>query len=428
MPNKKEMSGNFFKNQASLVLLMFKRRSIADLIKKNVEIIFGYPLYFISFLFPRNKKKWVIGNHIGFAGNSKYLFIYVQKEQVGKKCYWIASSRKEAKQIRSLGFTAFYKWSFKGLFHCLTAKTYIFSSHLTDINFWTSARTRSVNMWHGVGIKKIEFELSVGSGKKIYDEKNIISRIYLPQIFRKPNIFLTTSPLMREHFKRCFRITDKECFQCGYPRNDIFFWNKEKLTDFISKYENVHSQKLVEKLQTYNKSYLYMPTWRETRVDFITAAGFDFEKLNHILKGKNELFLLKLHPATNLDLNQLKGLTNIVIVDKNVDIYPVLPFTDVLITDYSSIYYDYLLLENHDIILFPFDYNDYILKSRDLAFDFDDYTPGKRVYTFDDLLTLINNGENLEFKERKAITDLFWSNKSADSSKLFFQHLEGTQS
>lgn len=399
----------FLKQRIEFILLMFRRRNIKELLGKNIEIIYGYPLYLFSFLTPRNKNKWVIGSHIGFSGNSKFLFIELIEKHKKSNCYWIASNKKEKKYIKELGLPVVLRWSIKGLFHCLTAKVYIFCFHLIDINFWTSGNAKRVNIWHGVGIKNIEFKSTKGSAGKIYNERNVISRIYFPYLFKRPHLFLSTSPLMTKHFCECFRITDNECIEDQYPRCKIFNLNKDQIFEFINKYETVESLKLVEKISQHRKSYLYMPTWRETRQDFIKEAGFNFQTLNSVLKLRNELFLLKLHPECDLSISELKGLDHVIILDRRIDIYPILPFTDVLITDYSSIYYDYLLLKDKDILLFPFDYSDYISQGRDLAFDFDEYTPGKRVNSFNELLTFIENGTDLSFVEREWITNQFWN-------------------
>ena len=105
------------KARFSLISLMFKRRSIKEIVKKNIEIIWGYPLYVLSCITPRNKKKWLVGSHVGFSGNPKYFFIYVVAECKMKKCYWIAATRAEERKIRELGFPAYYRWSIKGVFH-----------------------------------------------------------------------------------------------------------------------------------------------------------------------------------------------------------------------------------------------------------------------------------------------------------------------
>lgn len=86
-------------------------------------------------------------------------------------------------------------------------------------------------------------------------------------------------------------------------------------------------------------------------------------------------------------------------MDKRLDIYPLLPFVDVLITDYSSIYYDFLLL-NKGILLYPFDKERFIENSNDLAFDYDEYTLRKRVYSMTDFLSVIASNDVLEIDDR----------------------------
>ena len=71
---------------------------------------------------------------------------------------------------------------------------------------------------------------------------------------------------------------------------------KEKAMDFITKYEPEETKAFVEKLQKYKKTYIYMPTWRNDGRDFIEQAGINWQRLNDIMKEKNELFILKLHP------------------------------------------------------------------------------------------------------------------------------------
>ena len=100
------------KAKFSLISLMFKRRSVKEIVKKNIEIIGGYPLYVLSFITPRNKKKWLVGSHIGFSGNPKYFFIYVVAECKMKTCYWISATRAEEKKIYCSYFTYYFCFCF----------------------------------------------------------------------------------------------------------------------------------------------------------------------------------------------------------------------------------------------------------------------------------------------------------------------------
>lgn len=106
-------------------------------------------------------------------------------------------------------------------------------------------------------------------------------------------------------------------------------------------------------------------------------------------------------------------------MNKKLDIYPLLPFVDILITDYSSIYYDFLLL-NKGILLYPFDKERFIENSNDLAFDYDEFTPGKKVYSMTDFLSTIASDENLNVddKDQKRILCAFWG--KSDKKRLDF--------
>lgn len=161
--------------------------SLGEVLSRSLELLWGYPLYFLSYLTPRCKRKWLFGTNVGFVDNAKYLFIdTIEKKKI--RCYWIAPTRKLSISIRKRGLPAYYKYSLKGLFHCLTASVYIFTYHSKDINFFTSGRVKKINLWHGVGIK---------SGNKGNSKEStiahLIERIILPHLFERNTLFLSTS-------------------------------------------------------------------------------------------------------------------------------------------------------------------------------------------------------------------------------------------
>lgn len=382
---------------------VFKMRNLKDLIIRGLELLIGYPIWAISFLTPRNKKKWVFGTNVGFTDNAKYLFIYVNELKNEIKPIWISHSKKVVNEVRELGFKAYRKYSLPGLYHCLTSRIYIFTYHSKDINFFTSGNAKKVNLWHGVGIKG-----KGGTEKGYAFTNNILSRILLPHIFEKYTLFLSTSPLMNKHFSKIYNIDHRVIYEDIYPRCYYMCKSQSENEKFINKYEK-GTIPFINSFKSYKKIYLYMPTWRgNLKDDFFVDAGFNFEELDKKLKEKNALFLLKLHPAVKVLNYKFENYSNIISLDKNMDIYPILNFTDVLITDYSSIYYDYLLLDKKEILLYPFDKEEYIRNSTDLVFDYDEYTPGIKVYNFNDFMMTLFSDINLEVKEKEHIIDLFW--------------------
>ena len=125
-----------------------------------------------------------------------------------------------------------------------------------------------------------------------------------------------------------------------------------------------------------------MPTWRD--YEFFIDSGFNFQQLNDELLKNDSIFLIKLHPSSVIDID-LSVYPALDVLPASLDIYPILPYTDVLVTDYSSIYYDYLIL-NKPIILFPFDREKYIEKDRGFIEDYFTAMPSPYFDTFEELL------------------------------------------
>jgi len=108
-----------------------------------------------------------------------------------------------------------------------------------------------------------------------------------------------------------------------------------------------------------------------------------------------------------LDHDDMSRYENISVIEQYSDAYTVLPFTDMLITDYSSVYYDYLQL-NREMIVFCFDLDEYLSENRELMFDYEEFMPGRRAESFDELLTLLADHTDCHVPERERIMHLFW--------------------
>lgn len=410
-------------NNFHFIKWVFSNRNYIDIVYRLISILVGYPLLLFSYLIPRSKRKWVLGYKVGFTDNTKYLYRYLCKYEKTIIPIWISSNKSEIYLLRESGIRTYYRWGLCGLYHCLTSYYYVFSSHLSDINYWTSGGCFAVNLWHGVGIKKIEFETTVGIDSKIY-VNNLFNRILFPYLFRKPDLFLSTSVFMSKHFSKCFQMDIRKCINLGYPRCELFFFSKKLINKYVEEYESIGVNLMIKGMREFSHVIIYMPTFRDDQSDFILASGINLDILNNFLQKRNELFLFKLHPATIIS-NISSSFSNIRFLDKDQDVYPILPFTDLLITDYSSIYYDYLLL-NKGVILFPFDYETYISQCRDLAFDFDDYTPGIRVYSFGSLMEILsdwNYNRGLTTEQYK-IKKIFWGDVPIQNScKILIRYI-----
>ena len=366
-----------------------------------------YIVYPFSFLIIRKKNSYAFGSFRGsFNDNAKYLFIYASEHCKDIKIAWISQNKATVNHIRSMGFKAYYVFSLRGVWHALTSKYWFFNSYTSDIMYCLSGGAVCVNLWHGVGIKRIEYNITTGPLSKRYDRSDREDAYCHPEVFRKPDYIVSSSSFQTEFFSMSFRVPKECCLEFGYSRNEILKQSDSERMAFVKKYESESVLEMIEFLKRFDKVLIYMPTWRDSQRD-IFVQGMNLERLNNVLAASNEVVLLKPHANVIID-NSVHGLSNVLILDGRMDVYPLLPYTDVLITDYSSILYDYLLMPDKDVILYLYDYKDYVA-DRDFAYPFDENVTGKKVFNFEDLLQCVSSHDYAVNSESvRHIVDKFW--------------------
>lgn len=358
--------------------------------------IFLLPVYWLSFLMPRNKKIWLFGSTFGrrFADNPRYFYLYMSqhKEETGIRPIWISHDKDIVQFLNDNGYEAYYYHSLKGIWYALRGKVYFFDNYSKDINFWQSGGAVKINMWHGIPLKKIQHD-------NIFDKfrhpKNFIEKIKnFPRNIsdEKPNHYvLTTSDNLVSVFSSAFQTNN--VIVSGYPRNDTLI--SDEIKNIYSDIEKKTLNQINELLKKNDgsKMVLYMPTFRESETRFFEILNL--EDFVGFLSDNNIIFCIKLHPKSKLRkrFSEIQG-ENIVVIDADADPYVFLKYTDVLVTDYSSIYFDYLLT-GRPIIFFDYDLDEYLHDSREMYFDYDSVTPGDKAENYKEFKTsLINACKN----------------------------------
>jgi len=376
----------------------------------------SFLLYLTSYLFPRKKSKWVFGNYVTdqFGDNPKYLFLYLNKYHKDIRAIWITRDPRIVNELRSMGLEAYLKNSKRAVYHCLTAKVYFYSAFAEDINFFTSGGAMLINMWHGVGLKKIEFNMTRGSLADLYHKKKWRYRFNSPWRFKRPGYLLSSSPFQSIPFASAFRIPLDRCLNIGYPRNDVLLMPEAARQELISKFENKETIPYINKLKAFSKVLIYMPTWRDSPT-FLKDLDLDFNKINSIMQAKNELLILKLH--VNSANIPAAGLSNVWIFPWYLDVYSIFPYTHTLITDYSSVLYDYILLPEKEIILFIYDMEEY-LDDREFNYPFLQHVAGKPVTNKEAFYEVLSATAPIESEnDVEQIRKLFWGSYTGHASK-----------
>jgi CDP-glycerol glycerophosphotransferase (TagB/SpsB family) len=374
-------------------------------IVKAITVPLKMILAYVSMLSIRDKNIIVFGAWDGnkFADNPKYLFLKALKVP-SLKAYWITSNDEVYNELKSLQFPVLRYYSIKGIYFQLRAGACVICSHPGDVFIYLLGDAVHLNLWHGVSLKKVVFDDNISS---TITKNSIHSFLFgiRHAIFKIPfskEYVVSTSEAMSQIYLSAFRTTKNHILQLGQPRNDVFFDDSLELESFPY-------------LNLYKTIYLYMPTHRNGgSVNINIPEIFNLTELNDYLIENDTLLLIKKHyyhreeiESSLVNFENIKDITSF-----DIDTQILLKYADVLISDYSSCYIDYLLLDR-PIIFYNYDYENYLQNDRELYFPYEDVTPGPKVKNFNELITClraISKAKSDRYSsQRKEVLNLFYS-------------------
>ena len=245
-------------------------------------------------------------------------------------------------------------------------------------------KQKLVQIWHGPGaFKKMILDLP---NQKPYDK-------YTNSQY---DDFVASSPHISEYIESGLGLNPNQINPLGYPRSDLLLNNKEELEEkFYKEFPNLKNKNII----------IYLPTFR--RYGGSDTLDYDYEInweiLDKFLGEKNTVMIVKKHP-----LNIYHGLEivpkeceNIIDVGE-ISYFPMMVASDILITDFSSVFFDYLLLDKPIIFYCP-DAKEY-LEKHGVYLKFPEELPGDYCQNFDELIDTLKNGQKdidySEFKKR----------------------------
>lgn len=324
--------------------------------------------------------------------NSRYLFEYV-KENLPEITPLFVINDPELRNSLSSKYGKQYfieTESIQGIRQALSAGVWFTSAGLPAYGTGLHKKRLIINLWHGVPLKKIA--LLDPNLKKT-------ARIYFKKIFSENyTCILTTSHELIPLMARSFAVSEDKIKVWGQPRNDGLF-QKNDCRKILGQ--------LFPDLPEYTKTVLYAPTFRDYgQVQLFPFKDFDQKQLEAFLEEKNMLLFIRTHVAEQGSAapylgKRIRFLGN----EQAEDVTGILNIFDCLITDYSSIYIDYLLTDKPMIFL-PYDRQQY-LDGRGMNFDYDDVTPGPKPETFNDFLNALSPKEDFWKSERTRVNRLF---------------------
>ncbi len=372
-------------------------------VQKGIALFFFYISSRLIMIFKKldNDKILLLSDtHGELDGNLEVMNDFLKKRGYEPRHY-LKKSRRERMKFKE----------FCSLIYDMSTAKNIF---LDDYYLMTSAmRVRAgqnlVQLWHGAGAFK-KF------GYSRLDTEDGVKNIHGG--YKRYTHVPVSSEDIIYCYKEAFGIPEENVLPIGVPRTDIFFQEdkiRELEGNFYKKYPELSDKKIV----------LIAPTYRGSK---ISEANYDIEKLDlpRVQKALGNEYALgiKWHRAI-LD-NIENGKIAIELPEgcydfsEFNDVEELLPIADVLITDYSSVIFDYSILSK-PIIFFPYDYDEYKI-NRGLYFEFNEYVYGEIANDCESLIEYIKKG-NLCSEKRKDFIDKFMKACDGKSCERLYEIL-----
>lgn len=345
---------------------------------------------YISLILKRketDRNKVVFSSNPDFSDNAKSLFLYLQKTHPEYKYVWLVKQGFDIERCK--GFqnteTAFINasWhhgpSLKALKEIGTAH-YLLFTHGSPVRYLKKKERQIViNLWHGCGYKEIQ------KTRKTYISVNPFDYALVPG-----SVFIET----KYKFWGCRK---DQILTLGYPRYDLFFQESGKAAAFANSLKNAEDDRII----------IWMPTFRNTGTGLypeennteaydlpLLASDAQLDSLNDYCAAHSAVICIKRHPyqleysGEKRNYSNIRFISNEDLVDRDIELYSLLKYTDALITDYSSVAIDYLLLNKP--IAFSLDDYEHYKSTRGFVFDSPlDYMPGNHLFSFEDCMIFI---------------------------------------
>ena len=305
--------------------------------KKIINIL----IYFFSLPIPQTSQFIIVGGWFGqrFADNSKalYLYLFRNKTKLGlKKVIYITKNKTLLKELKEENLEVLYAYSLVSIWYHMRAKIHIVDEGGTDLNRFFSIKAKRINLWHGFPLKKIGYYCD-SNLKNIHDAitENSSKKQYQIGLWHC-SYYLAFSSTLARHLQYAFGCTDDKIINGPYPRQAYMNGTINKI--FLSN-EKIAIGLLKEIRDDNKKVVFYLPTFRDEKSNNNICLQTIFS-LKPFLREKNLCLLTKLHFATDIE-NPLSNDTdgNVINLPKECDVYNFLDLSDLLITDYSSVYF-----------------------------------------------------------------------------------------
>jgi CDP-glycerol glycerophosphotransferase (TagB/SpsB family) len=340
-----------------------------------------------------------------YSGNPKYIYEQMLKEEKFKDFTFVWS------------YTGDYPEDIPGDPILVQRETTEFFRYLAKSKYWVSNIILPVHKkregvvylqtWHGTPLKKLGFDIDIEGPETLARENFYIES-------RNWDYLISANRYSSEIFQRAFKY-EKEMLEVGYPLNDIFYDDQLE--------NKVRELKTKLNIPLNKKVILYAPTWRDNEMgnswEHLFELKFDLDNYYEQLKDDYVLVLRMHHLISDALEISPKYKEFVYDFSRYNDIQELYVISDLLITDYSSVFFDYAN-SKRPILFYAYDFEEYKENIRGFYLDMEKDLPGPVLQDENELLHAIETIDEVSnsYKEKyEAFYKRFCSLEDGKSAK-----------
>ena len=342
-----------------------------------------------------------------FSDNVFYLYKRMREQGICElyECIWIVNTEMGKLRVERFGGKAILRSDRKLLLRLILQTKYMISSHGPPL--WRGKNQTSIELYHGIPLKRLLKRFG-----------NAIDKFVVPSEF------------VGVLFSANFQAPLDRFIPLGQPRCDALFSSRTRSFDLLNTILGID-------VNEFERILLYLPTFRDYDMQATVGILMDLfhdGKFRSFLKDRNILFLIKPHPRNEEQFQQYEHyfdnfriIKNYELLERYITLYDLLPSVDILITDYSSVYFDYLLL-NRPIVFYAPDLEEYRRTRGFLLEPYERWTPGDKARNVSELIAAIEEAltnPGKWRKEREWLRDVMFKYQDGKSSERIIRYFWG---
>lgn len=336
-----------------------------------------------------------------YIDNTKYVYEYLLSHS-NYKVYWVTKNPIIYNKLREEKKPVVMFNSFRGVIKQIRAQAVFSTVQFNDFNQWLLTNTIYIDLGHGHPIKD--------PGKAFVEEP-----LLTVQKMRLKNVHyygIKASEFAKEKHRDVVPVSPDHIFISDFARNDVFIDESLRIGKNI----------IVEEFKNDKKAIVYMPTHRSDGKKTMNLSDIlPLDEIQAFCKKNNYVFIIKkhfYHRNEVMDLSEYSNIFDITNVD-DIDPQVLLYQTDVLISDYSACYIDFLLL-NRPLLFYQYDLEEYQKQERSLYIPFESLDIAPIAYNKSEFIEKLNvacNPEDLYAEKRRAFTPHYFMNTKQDNGR-----------